>query len=479
MAPHGPSTQTGRDGTRGGPSEPQRSWEELLRRLTKLERGAREKSEELGDEAKEVLQFAQAMRKEANSTLSVEKVLKQIENGVSKILHGKSEVAPTQQRSWASVAAMPALQPPRPTVRVRLEEDTKDKTPTEILNSVKPKFPQAVAVHKLQSGDVDIRLKSHSEREAVLRQPAPSGVTVLQRDFLVEVPGVPLTVPVRNGRAADNTTVIKEIEEASIRLTGPVKIRSIRWLRAPEPAPGADRMETDAAPNSQPTTQGTPQGTQRKAARTRGSLIIGVATHEEQMRLVRSGVVIYAMYYEPRLYTNSVGIVQCFRCGQWGHKQTACTKQRKCMQCAGPHDTRECTEERVRCSNCAQKHRAWQRQGCEAFQRYRRGVDEQKSALLQQTWKIQRDSYDQFSGAITRSYTFTASRPTASPYENPPLKKRKGPGRPTNAEALARRATQDLSQARFSLNVPSSFPSTDHSSLGGASQAEEDSEIEI
>jgi hypothetical protein len=197
------------------------------------------------------------------------------------------------------------------------------------------------------------------------------------------------------------------------------------------------------------------------------------------MRLIRSGLVIHAMYYEPRLYTNSVGIVQCFRCGQWGHKQTACTKQRKCMQCAGSHDTRECTEERVRCGNCAQKHRAWQRRGCEAFQRYRQGIDEQRSVLLQQTWKIRRDSYDQLGAA--RPYTFTTQRSTASLFESQPLKKRKGPGRPTNAEGLARRATQDSSQARLPISIPSSFPSTDFSFLGGASQAqtEEDSRSEL
>jgi hypothetical protein len=105
--------------------------------------------------------------------------------------------------------------------------------------------------------------------------------------------------------------------------------------------------------------------------KTQGSVIIGVRTQGDQQRLIKSGVVIGAEHYEARLYDNALNQKQCFRCGQWGHKQGACTKIERCLQCAGGHGTRTCTTTTSLCLNCGQKHHGWQKSACSAYKRYR------------------------------------------------------------------------------------------------------------
>lgn len=55
--------------------------------------------------------------------------------------------------------------------------------------------------------------------------------------------------------------------------------------------------------------------------------------------------------------SNAIG--QCYRCQRYGHAQTKCTAAPKCMKCAGPHLSRECTKSPntpAKCANCGGPH---------------------------------------------------------------------------------------------------------------------------
>jgi len=102
------------------------------------------------------------------------------------------------------------------------------RTSAEILTAIQANLPQAVAIHKLRSGDIDIRLASQSHRDAVVAASDPQGIHILRKDLLIELLSVPYTTLIKNERLADNTLVIQAIERESYRLCGSVKLTSIR-----------------------------------------------------------------------------------------------------------------------------------------------------------------------------------------------------------------------------------------------------------
>ncbi|KAI4465086.1 reverse transcriptase [Holotrichia oblita] len=65
-------------------------------------------------------------------------------------------------------------------------------------------------------------------------------------------------------------------------------------------------------------------------------------------------------------------IGQCFRCQRFGHAQSRCTAPKKCVACAGDHESATCPrpkQEPATCANCGETHPANYR-GCTRFPRF-------------------------------------------------------------------------------------------------------------
>ena len=58
-------------------------------------------------------------------------------------------------------------------------------------------------------------------------------------------------------------------------------------------------------------------------------------------------------------YNPQYRIKQCFRCQAYGHKAETCTRTTTCGRCAQEHETRKCTAELNKCTNCSGEHPAW------------------------------------------------------------------------------------------------------------------------
>lgn len=60
-------------------------------------------------------------------------------------------------------------------------------------------------------------------------------------------------------------------------------------------------------------------------------------------------------------YKYSDSILQCYICQQFNHGTDSCRRDPACLHCAGPHDSRECTNKDgpVKCINCNGQHKAW------------------------------------------------------------------------------------------------------------------------
>src|SRR5207248_1983975 len=110
-----------------------------------------------------------------------------------------------------------------------------------------------------------------------LNGPDAPGCKILRKDYLIEVPGVPLKICVASGANADNSELIQSICNATKRLVPGITISRIRWLHTPE-MQAKRKVAADSA--------------QRRPEKTRGTLIIGIPTQAIQQRIIKSGIII-------------------------------------------------------------------------------------------------------------------------------------------------------------------------------------------
>ena len=149
----------------------------------------------------------------------VEKRLDRIET-LLRTEKGAGSQTPVPAPSWAAIAAQSTRDArvphvtQRPTVRAKIPEATK-MTTEEVLREAKKVIPSAVAVRMLRSGDVDITVPNEEARLKAQALPPAEGMKVYKKDFLIEVPGVPLKTRVVSEKGANNTLLVFQIAAAS------------------------------------------------------------------------------------------------------------------------------------------------------------------------------------------------------------------------------------------------------------------------
>jgi hypothetical protein len=374
----------------------------------------------------------------------------------------RSPTASQKILTWADVASRSsrtgsAPSPPatnRPTVRVRIP-DAAGKTSKELLDIVKPAISGAYAARSLRSGDIEIMVTDQKTKDRVLNQAETEGIKILRQDYPIEVWGVPLSLQVNHGKAADNTELIKAIVSASKRTLPDLAINRIGWLHNPKQH--KKRLET---------------------GKQRGTLIISCPTQEIQHNAIRSGIVIDSQFYEAMVHDRGVKVQLCYNCNHWGHTQAACGKPTQCGRCAGGHQTTACTTDKISCASCGQRHRAWQRAACPTFLTYLHSTQDRRAAALAQTDEIRRRPASVLPPSGNGFTIVPASRKRGrSPLStSQPL--RPGPGRPSHIAIAARNPRQGRialgggSQAESTYSVPSSQNPPTEDLLQGDSEFE-------
>jgi len=116
-------------------------------------------------------------------------------------------------QTWAGVTAQGIRQIvesllQRIAVRVRLP-DSKDKSPTELLATVKPLIAGTYMVKQLRSDNIKVTVPDQRTKDRVLNQPQVEDLRILQQNYPVKLWGVPLSTSIDNGKSANNTALMQ------------------------------------------------------------------------------------------------------------------------------------------------------------------------------------------------------------------------------------------------------------------------------
>ena len=91
-----------------------------------------------------------------------------------------------------------------------------------------------------------------------------------------------------------------------------------------------------------------------------------VKDESTKKKLLRDGICLDMMHYKcvPALEDSksAAKVMQCYKCQEIGtHMSGSCTKEQKCVLCAGPHRKAECPAKKncFKCANCSGPHAAW------------------------------------------------------------------------------------------------------------------------
>ena len=95
----------------------------------------------------------------------------------------------------------------------------KDLGNEEILKEVKKTITGAVAVRVLHSRDIDVTVPNESAKDRAQGLLSTADFKILYRDYLVEILGVPLSVPVVYEKCVDNARLTNNICKASHPVT--------------------------------------------------------------------------------------------------------------------------------------------------------------------------------------------------------------------------------------------------------------------
>jgi hypothetical protein len=290
-----------------------------------------------------------------------------IEKQVQRIQHAAPKTL--RQPSWADIASKP---PPKPTTTPRgravtvrpLNDSYKDKEPQEILKDLKKEIPGVMGIRPLRSGDIRVVLRDTKAKEQAMGIGKVGEARILRQDYPVEVAGVPLTIPVAHGGEGSikNAPLVQEILKNNKHIQGNL-ITRVAWIH------GA-RSQT--------------------AGKQRSSLIVYLATEETRDRVVKEGLTIKGIWHHVKLWAQALHSPRCFRCNRWGHTQTACASQARCGHCAGPHNTKDCTQsKKSSCVNCGRRHKAWNRRDCPIYKVVREEAARLRFSLTLETMRIQ------------------------------------------------------------------------------------------
>lgn len=218
------------------------------------------------------------------------------------------------------------------------------------MTEVKKLVQGTVLATPLQSGEIRVlfnNIQSKTKALQLTEELDPICARFKREEYPIEVLAVPTKYQIQHGKNADNSALIRAIEQANKSLNAGMEITRINWIRGAK------------------STQKRKDGTEPKNA----SLIVYLSKEAAQKRAVLSGFILENTQHTARIYNSNLLIPLCFKCNRWGHVQATCKGREACGYCTGEHATRECTrQDQLKCVNCKERgHPAWKKETCKVY----------------------------------------------------------------------------------------------------------------
>jgi len=320
-------------------------------------------------------------------------------------------------------------------IRVHLP-DSKDKSLTELLITVKPLIVETYTVKQLQSNNIKVTVPDQCTKDHVLNQPQVKDLQILWQNYSVKLWGVSLFTSIDNEKSTNNTALMQRMCNAFRVIILTLSINKIHWLHTFKQHESHLQM-----------------------SKTRETIVISLLTQTLQHKVIQKGIVINSQLYDAHLHNHGTQIRQCFNCEQWGHTQSVCEKTAKCSICADTHQTMDCLKKRVLCMNCEQTHKAWQKTVCKIFKSFLTTCQEKRVALAAKTVMI----HSWFTTTTqlpsqSNEFRIVQSRKQDQSPDTAPTTTKWGPDHPQSIFTAA----QNPSQAKLFVQTPTSSELTNH-----------------
>ena len=118
----------------------------------------------------------------------------------------------------------------RPAIRVRNTGQPQDDS--TLLANAKRAYTGVTAIKVLRSKDIELIFKDSGSRDKVYGQPPPEGLSVLQKEYPVEIPGVPLSFKIPTKPNQPNNAFLQKIVQDNRKRLPAAVPHDARWIHA-------------------------------------------------------------------------------------------------------------------------------------------------------------------------------------------------------------------------------------------------------
>jgi hypothetical protein len=302
----------------------------ILQRLERMERDMREEMKELRETVTKSRTYAEvtAQAREGQTTTS-STTAKHPARPTLREHNTQTKVDQTKREFTLTTEG--ACEETKKTLEKMTSKEIVDKCQQVIDNiDMEGSKPKVQAANKLQNGNVKLFCRTPDEAKA-LKKINWNEVLEGLKERVPKYGIVVHSVPIEAVDVADKQSTMSEIEAAN--LSQNIPIIDVAPLRRNKNYVNTSQYQ---------------------------SIVVYTNNAEAADRCIKANELYIASgRYRAERYTPHLQIIQCYKCYGYGHRAHQCRHEQNCGKCGETHETKSCTNDRIKCINCGENHLAW------------------------------------------------------------------------------------------------------------------------